>query len=245
MMEEKGIGRPSTYASTIKTLQSHGYVTSKSGILTPTETGLRTTFVLNKYFPEIVSTEYTANMEGQLDKIEAGSEERLEAMNNFYFPFIEKFTEVSGKMYKDPAQETGELCPKCGAPLVIKKSRYGTFTACSNYPKCDYIKKPEKVAPKQTGEMCPECGKPLVERTDRKGRVFVACSGYPSCHYIKGAEKSEGGKTGYTEADYVKACPSCKDGHLVVKHGKKVDFLGCTNFPKCHYHEWISKKPAK
>lgn len=241
LMEEKGIGRPSTYASTIKTLQSRGYVVSKAGILTPTETGLRTTTVLEKYFPEIVSTKYTADMETKLDQIQDGNEKKLDAMNSFYGPFKEKFDEVASKMYKDPDQQTGEVCPVCGAPLVIKKSKYGPFTACSNYPKCKYIKKEPKPAPKETGEMCPVCGKPLVERKDRKGRTFVACSGYPSCNYIKGNENKPAANT-YTEKDYVKECPSCKTGHLVVKHGKRADFLGCTNFPKCRYHEWIDKK---
>jgi DNA topoisomerase-1 len=246
MMEEKGIGRPSTYASTIKTLIDRGYVTSKSGIITPTETGLRTTLVLNKYFPEIVSTEYTADMEGKLDQIEEGKESKLEAMNEFYKPFIEKFLKVQEQMYKDPAQPTGEMCPVCGSPLVVKKSRYGTFIACSNYPKCKFIKKEPKAPAKETGEMCPVCGKPLVERKDRKGNIFVACSGYPSCHYIKGQEnKPQAEKKVYTEADWVKPCPKCKSGHLVVKHGHKVDFLGCTNFPKCHYHEWIDDKSKK
>jgi DNA topoisomerase I len=246
LMEEKGIGRPSTYASTIKTLQTRGYVTSKGGILTPTEEGARTTFVLNKYFPEIVSTEYTANMETTLDKIEEGDETLLQAMNDFYYPFMKKYEDVAEKMYKDPAQPTGENCPVCGSPLVIKKSRYGTFIACSNYPKCNYIKKPEKAAPVYTGENCPVCGKPLVERKDRKGNTFVGCSGYPECHYIKGAENRVMTKAVYTEKDWVKPCPACKTGHLVKKHGRKVDFLGCTNFPKCHYHEWLDdkKKPT-
>jgi DNA topoisomerase-1 len=241
LMEEKGIGRPSTYATTIKTLQTRGYVTSKGGVLTPTETGIRTTVVLNKYFPEILSTEYTANMESELDKIEEGQETKLQAMNEFYGPFIEKYTKVQETMYKDPAQPTGEMCPVCGSPLVIKKSRYGTFVACSNYPKCKYIKKEPKAEPKYTGEMCPECGKPLVERKDRKGQTFIGCSGYPACHYIKGQEANAAKKV-ITEADWVKPCPSCKTGHLIVKHGRKVDFLGCTNFPKCHYHEWLDNK---
>jgi DNA topoisomerase-1 len=155
---------------------------------------------------------------------------------------MSKYTKVAELMYKDPAQETGEKCPVCGSPLVIKKSRYGSFVACSNYPKCKYIKKEPKPEPKYTGEMCPECGKPLVERVDRKGQTFVACSGYPACHYIKGAENKESTKKVYTEADWVKPCPKCKTGHLVVKKGRKVSFLGCTNFPKCHYHEWLSDK---
>lgn len=246
MMEEEGIGRPSTYASTIKTLIARGYVTSTKGILSPTETGLRTTFVLNKYFPEILSTKYTAKMESTLDEIEEGKETELEAMKDFYYPFIEKFEDVEKKMYKDPDQETGEMCPVCGSPLVVKKSRYGSFVACSNYPSCKYIKREKKEAPVETGEMCPRCGKPLVIRHDRRGKEFVACSGYPSCNYIKGKdEKETANKTVYTEADYVKPCPSCKDGHLVVKHGRRVDFLGCTNFPKCRYHEWLTPKKGK
>lgn len=244
MMEEKGIGRPSTYASTIKTLIRSGYITSKGGIVTPTEAGSRTTLVLGKYFPEIVSSEYTANMEKTLDEISNGEESRLDAMNSFYGPFIQKYEEVAKKMYKDPDEETGELCPKCGSPLVKKKSKYGTFVACSNYPSCSYIKKEKKEEPKQTGELCPLCGKPLVERKNKKGETFIGCSGYPSCSYIKGRE-SKKVTTTYTEKDYVKPCPSCKDGHLVVKQGKRVKFLGCTNFPKCRYHEWIDEKKKK
>lgn len=245
LMEEKGIGRPSTYASTIQTLQRSGYITSKSGIVTPTETGLRTTFVLSKYFPEIVSSEYTANMEKTLDEISNGEETRLDAMNQFYGPFMDKFQEVAEKMYKDPAQETGELCLVCGAPLVIKKSKYGSFVACSNYPACSYIQKKKKEEPKQTGEMCPVCGKPLVERKNKKGETFIACSGYPACSYIKGRDEKKKEAVSYTEKDYVKPCPNCKTGHLVIKQGKRVKFLGCTNFPKCRYHEWITDKKTK
>ncbi len=244
MMEEKGIGRPSTYASTIKTLIRSGYITSKGGIVTPTEAGSRTTFVLNKYFPEIVSSEYTANMEKTLDEISSGEETRLGAMNSFYGPFMEKYEEVAQKMYKDPDEATGEDCPVCGSPLVIKKSKFGSFVACSNYPSCSYIKKEKKEEPKQTGENCPLCGKPLVERKNRKGETFIGCSGYPSCSYIKGREEKKAFPV-YTEKDYVKECPNCKDGHLVVKQGKRVKFLGCTNFPKCRYHEWITDKKKK
>ncbi len=240
-MEEKGIGRPSTYASTIKTLITRKYVTSKSGVLTPTDSGIKTTKVLDKYFPEIISSGYTANMETTLDKIELGEETRSKAMNDFYGPFIVKFEEVRKVMYKDPDEETGEMCPECGKPLVLKRGRYGTFTACSDYPNCKYVL---KIVPKveETGEMCPLCGKPLVKRKNKKGQEFIGCSNYPNCFYIKGKDGEPSTKKEYTEADYVKECPSCHKGHLVIKHGKKVDFLGCTNFPKCRYHEWLSKK---
>ncbi len=240
-MEEKGIGRPSTYASTIKTLITRKYVTSKSGVLTPTDSGIKTTKVLDKYFPEIISSGYTANMETTLDKIELGEESRSKAMNDFYDPFIVKFEDVKTRMYKDPDEETGEMCPECGKPLVVKRGRYGTFTACSDYPNCKYVL---KVVPKleETGEMCPECGKPLVKRKNRRGQEFIGCSNYPNCTYIKGENGEKVAKKEYVEADYIKDCPSCHKGHLVLKHGKKVDFLGCTNYPKCRYHEWLSKK---
>lgn len=248
-MEEKGIGRPSTYASTIKTLISRKYVTSKGGVLTPTEEGKKTTTVMEKYFPEIVSDTYTANMEKELDQIEAGAKSELEAMDDFYRPFIGKFQAVAEAMWKDPQEETGESCPLCGSPMVKKKSRYGTFEACSNYPKCKYIKRPET---EETGESCPLCGKPLIKRKNKRGEEFIGCSGYPSCRYIKtDAKRAEKGKTKkdapvYAEKDYVKPCPKCKTGHLVLKHGKKVDFLGCTNYPRCHYCEWLKdeKKSA-
>ncbi len=242
LMEEKGIGRPSTYASTIQTLQRSGYITSKAGIVTPTEIGLRTTSVLSKYFPEIVSSEYTANMEKTLDEISNGEETRLDAMEHFYEPFMEKYEDVYKNM---PLIGTGDFCPKCGAPLVVRNSKYGSFVACSNYPTCSYIQKPKKEAPKETGEMCPLCGKPLVERVNKQGKTFIACSGYPACSYIKGREESKKEAPVYTEKDYVKPCPSCKSGHLVIKQGKRVKFLGCTNFPKCRYHEWINEKKPK
>lgn len=243
LMEEKGIGRPSTYASTIRTLIARKYVKSDKGILTPTESGTKTTIVLTKYFPEIVSTEYTAQMETKLDEIEEGKEDRVQAMKEFYYPFIEKFNEVSQKMYKDPLEETGEMCPVCGSPLVKRKNRYGkTFIGCSAYPKCTYIKK-EETPVEYTGKNCPLCGSPLVKRVNKKGQTFVACSAYPTCHYIEGNEHKE--KKVYTEKDYVKPCPSCKDGHLVLRHGKKADFLGCTNFPKCRYHEWLKDDKKK
>lgn len=242
LMEEKGIGRPSTYASTIQTLlnRSRAYVTSKGGVLTPTERGVRTTEALEQNFPEIVSTNYTAQMESELDQIEEGKQTRLQAMTSFYYPFMEKFEKVRESMEKTPDEPTGEMCPVCGSPLVYKTGRYGRFVACSNYPKCKYV---QKEKPKETGRLCPVCGKPLVYRKDRKGREFVACSGYPSCTYIEGNETQEkNNPTTYTEKDWVKPCPSCHTGHLVVKHGKKADFLGCTNFPKCRYHEWINDK---
>ncbi|MCQ2742641.1 MAG: type I DNA topoisomerase [Bacilli bacterium] len=241
LMEEKGIGRPSTYASTIKTLIDRKYVSSTGGILSPSESGIKTTKALKTYFPEIVSDAYTAQMEVTLDQIEKGEAVFLSTMQSFYTPFIARFKEVTATMPKDEDERTGDICPECGSPMVVKKGRFGQFIACSNYPTCKYVLREEKAAPKETGEACPECGKPLVERKDKKGRPFVACSGYPRCRYIKGNEERK--KPTFNPDDYVKECPRCKTGHIVVKHGKKgkSDFYGCTNFPKCRYIEAIKK----
>ena len=245
MMEEKGIGRPSTYASTIKLLVAHGYVTSKGGVLTPTDTGTLTTVVMEDCFPAIVSFDYTAKMESQLDEIEEGKLKKIDAMNSFYGPFIKDLEVATEKIAKhDPAKDNPVgVCPDCGSPLVTKKSRYGTFIACSNYPTCHYVQK-EPSTTKETGEICPECGKPLVIRKDKKsGKEFIACSGFPKCRYIKNIDGTEAQKKETITPDqYVKPCPKCKTGHLVLKHGKKVDFLGCTNFPKCRHHEWLTEK---
>ncbi len=243
-MEEKGIGRPSTYATTIETLIKRKYVTATRGVLTPTEEGKKAVLTLQQYFPDIVSTDYTAEMERKLDKVEEGSETFLQAMNEFYESFEKNFLAAKEKMQKAPDEETGELCPECGHPLVVKRSRSGqTFIGCSNYPACRYIKKEAKKPDEPVGENCPECGKPLLYKTNKKGERFIACSGFPSCRYTRSLDgKPAAAKKVYTEEDYVKPCPRCKTGHLIVRQGKRKQFLACTNFPKCRYMEWLDKK---
>ncbi len=246
-MEEKGIGRPSTYASTIDTLSKRKYISTSKGVISPTEDGEKAVRVLEKYFPDVVSTDYTATMERQLDKVETGETTFLDAMTEFYNPFIENFAKAKELMQREPKQETGELCPLCGKPLVIKQSRKGqAFIGCSGFPKCHFIKKEEKPDAEETGESCPDCGAPLVFKKNKKGEKFIGCSRFPDCHYTRNLtapKKPVAPKASkYTEADYVKPCPQCKKGFLVLKHGKKTDFLGCTNFPRCHYHEWLNPK---
>ena len=241
LMEEVGIGRPSTYASTIETLRSRKYVTDNAGILTVTEQGSRTAHVLNKYFPDIVNTKYTAKMEEKLDNVQSGSDSRLQVLSDFYYPFIKEVEEANVLMYKDQDEPTGKKCPICGGDLVYKQGKNGQFIGCSNYPTCKYIEKEPKKDLVYTGEVCPECGKPLVERKKPRGKsTFIACSGYPTCHYIKPVDN----KPSYTEKDYVKKCPKC-DGFLVKKTKGKSSFLGCTNYPTCHYIENITRKRRK
>ena len=230
LMEDKKIGRPSTYASTISTLLKREYVVSKSGSISSTEQGQKTAHVLRKYFPSFVDVKYTAQMEEKLDHIQEGEVSRSEALTDFYYPFIKICEDATKKMYKDIDEPTGRKCPKCGAPLVYKKSKFGNFVGCSNWPTCEYREK-EIEDLEQTGEKCPVCGKPLVYRVGKKGKKFVACSGYPQCNYVKKEE---------IPAEVVKKCPEC-GGDLIVRGRGKKKFLGCSNFPKCHHIEKLDK----
>ena len=239
MMEEVGIGRPSTYASTISTLKKRKYVEEEKGILIVTDQGKKTAHVLDKYFPEIVNAKYTAEMENKLDTISEGNNSSISILESFYDDFMDHFSKVVKIMYVDEPIPTGERCPICGADLIYKEGKNGQFVGCSNYPSCKYVKK-EKKEIILTGDICPKCGKPLVERKDAKGRTFVACSGYPTCRYIVKEEKPV-----QEEVQIVKKCPNCETGQLVKKHGRYGYFLGCTNYPDCKYMEKLHKKGRK
>ena len=247
-MEEKGIGRPSTYASTIDTLLKRKYITSTKGVLAPTPDGIKAVETLEVYFPDIVSSDYTALMETKLDKVENGAETSMEALNEFYGPFMENFEKAKERMNQEGFLPTGEMCPECGKPLVHRKSRKGEdFIGCSNYPACRYVKRDEPTI-EYTGEMCPECGSPLIYKKSRKGDKFIGCSNYPKCSYTasaKGKKNPPKKPVEITEADYVKPCPMCKTGHLILRKGKKAEFLGCTNYPKCRHMEWLNTKKPK
>lgn len=244
LMEEVGIGRPSTYASTIDTIRKRKYVDNESGILITTKQGNLTSVVLNKYFPEIVNTKYTATMEKKLDNIEEGNQSRSKILNDFYYPFIEEFDRVSKIMYKESFVETGEKCPKCGAPLVIKEGKNGQFVGCSNFPECKYVQKQESDAPKPTpiGEKCPECGGELLLR-NKNGNSFITCSNFPKCRYTRKVASSNTSPV-IEEEKKVKDCPDC-DGYLVKKKGRFGYFLGCINYPKCNHMERILRKKRK
>ena len=235
-MEELGIGRPSTYASTISTLKTRKYVTTEKGVFTPTVQGVDTVKTLNDFFPRFMDTTYTSNMEKKLDDIVDGNDSRINLLNGFYEEFMNLHQVAQKEMGKAKPVETGENCPICSSPLVIKKSKFGEFTACSNYPSCHYIK-PKEVKPLEVleNEVCPKCGKALVKRTSKNGDFF-ACSGFPKCRYIKGQEEQK------KEEDVVsdKTCPKCGKP-LLIKKGRnnRGDFLACSGFPKCRHIESI------
>ena len=233
LMEDKGIGRPSTYAATIQILLTRKYVSSEKGVLKPTEQGILTSNVLSKYFKDLMNTEYTAEMEENLDKISEGEISELKVIQDFYYPFIEHFNEVKEVMYKEPLKPTGEKCPLCGSDLVYRNGKHGEFIGCSNYPACKYVKKEEKEEPKEVGRVCPNCGAPLVIRKNKKGQEFIGCSNYPKCRYVESINPPE------VETEE-KFCPEC-GAKMVVKYSRRGKFWGCSNYPKCTHVEPYKK----
>lgn len=179
-MEELGIGRPSTYASTITTLTQRGYVTLVEKKLNPTEIGITTTDKLQEFFSDLINVEYTAKMEEDLDKIAEGNKVWYKLLESFYKDFEPEVENAFDKMEKKEDEQTGEACPNCGKPMVIKNGRFGKFEACSGYPECKYIKPKEK-APVVEVCNCPKCGGKIVERKSKRGKVFYGCGNFPKC----------------------------------------------------------------
>ena len=197
-LEEDGIGRPSTYAMIIDTIQARGYVTlapvsekSRTKFFTPTEQGTLTTDKLEQYFSSIINVSYTRDMESELDEIADGTREEVPTLRSFYDKFTPLLETAYEKMEKVAPEKVGEICPDCGGELVYRNSRYGKFISCSNFPTCKYTRSlvvKEKEKPEPTGKMCPECGKELLKRKSRFGTYFLGCSGFPKCHYMENLE---------------------------------------------------------
>lgn len=179
-MEELGIGRPSTYASTITTLTQRGYVTLIEKKLNPTEIGITTTDKLQEFFSDLINVEYTAKMEEDLDKIAEGKKVWYKLLESFYKDFEPEVENAFDKMEKKEDEQTGEVCPNCGKPMVIKTGRFGKFEACSGYPECKYIKPKEKAPVVEVCD-CPKCGGKIVERKTKRGKVFYGCGNFPKC----------------------------------------------------------------
>lgn len=214
-MEDLGIGRPSTYAKTIDTIKERDYVTLEDKKFKPTEIGIETTDKLQEFFSDLINVEYTAAMEEDLDKVAEGNKDSIKILRDFYNQFEPEVEAAFKNMEKKKAEETGEVCPECGSPLVIRKGRYGEFTACSNYPTCKYIKREEKEV--KVLCKCPKCGSDIVEKTTRKGKVFYGCSNYPKC------------KVAVWDIPVGEVCPEC--GELLVEKNKKIKCSSC-NYEK-------------
>lgn len=237
-LEEKGIGRPSTYAAIMSTIQEREYVDKVESKFKPTDLGCLVNSLLVEQFPDLLDVEFTAGMEKKLDEVEEGKASWVETIRDFYGPFkitLEKATK-SMRNVKTEEIPTDLLCEKCGGGMVIKWGRNGQFLACSSYPECkntkEFIKtesgevKVKEQAIEETGEACPKCGSPMVLRSGRFGK-FIACSKYPECKTTKAIT------TGVT-------CPESDcGGTLTEKRSKKGKvFFSCSNWPKCKYATW-------
>ena len=201
-MEKLGIGRPSTYAKIISVLKERKYVTIKDKKFYPTDTGITVTDKLQEFFSSIINVNYTAEMENDLDLIADGKLVWYKVLDKFYKDFEPLLNQAFKEMEKVSPEETGEMCPECGSPLVIRSGKFGKFVACSNYPECKYIKKEEK----QVVEVCdcPKCGGKIIEKTTRRGKTFYGCNNFPKCKYALW-DKPTG-----------EICPKC-NGLLVTK----------------------------
>ncbi len=214
-MEELGIGRPSTYAKTIDTIEERGYVKVIDKKFIPTEVGIETTDKLQEFFKDIINVEYTKNMEDDLDKIAEGNMEWNKLLSIFYQEFEPKVEVAFKNMEKKAPEETGESCPNCGSPLVIKQSKYGKFTACSNYPTCKYIKSSKEEKEVKEIISCPKCDGKILEKKTKRGKIFYGCSNYPKCDFASWDKPIE------------EKCPNC-NGTLTEKKDK----IKCMN---CDY----------
>ncbi len=214
-LEEEGIGRPSTYAPTMSTIVSRGYVEKEGKSLKPTKLGRVVTDLLSDYFPDVTDTEFTAELEKKLDEIEEGEQKWVSVLSEFYEPFSERLEHAKDNMESvNLVEETDEECEKCGRPMVVKYGRYGKFLACSGYPDCKNTK-PYLI---KTGVDCPVCEDgELVERKSRKGRTFYGCSNYPDCDFMVWNKPIN------------KKCPECNSLMVVKNYKRKGTVHKCTN----------------
>ncbi len=227
-LESLGIGRPSTYAPTITILQQRKYIEIEKKRIHPTEIAFTVIEMLEKHFPEIVDSNFTAQMEETLDKVASGEENWQKILKDFYTPFMQKIEEGKKNIKSlKVATPTGEMCPKCGSELLLRKGRYGEFIACSNFPKCKYTKNTDGTEPEQpeeTDEKCDKCGSPMVIKNSKRGK-FLACSAYPKCKNAKPLTPPK---------EIAVPCPEC-GGKLQEREGRRGKFYGCTNYPKCKF----------
>ncbi len=246
-LEQYGIGRPSTYAPTISTIEARNYVQREENKrLKPTEIAFTVIDLLTNHFKNIVDYEFTAQMETNLDEIAEGKHKWHETIDNFYKPFHSnlevKYKEVNKKDIM-PEEKTDEVCDKCESPMIIKTGRFGKFMSCSNYPECKNVKnlktdgtldkegddQLKALQEKYKGEVCDKCNSEMIIKNGRFG-PFLACSGYPKCKNIKGLEENKN-STGIK-------CPKCGKGEIVQKRSKRGAFYACDNYPDCKNAYW-------
>ncbi|MGO4543864.1 type I DNA topoisomerase [Paenibacillus sp. 2TAB23] len=222
-LEELGIGRPSTYAPTLETIQKRGYIAMEEKKFMPTELGDLVIQLMEEFFPEILDAEFTANMEGNLDHVEEGTEDWVKVLANFYESFEKRLEVAEDEMKEIEIQDevSDEICEKCGRHLVYKMGRFGKFLACSGFPDC----RNTKPIVKDIGVTCPKCAEgKIIERRSKKGRIFYGCDQYPGCDYVSWDKPTN------------KPCPQCEESKLVEKRNRSGAKLIC---PTCDYSEEV------
>ncbi len=240
-LEERGIGRPSTYANILTTIQDRQYALKKQRKFKPTELGTIVTNLLVKHFAELFDVAYTARMEEELDAVEDGKTTWVEALDGFYTKFEKDLSEAKVNMENIKRQEipTEEVCEKCGKPMVIKWGQFGSFLACTGYPECSNTRElpkddeeDEEEKDEETIEPCENCGKPMTLKRGRFGQ-FYACTGYPECKTTRKIGPGES-KPKTPDIPLEEKCPKC-DTNLVLKEGRFGQFTSCPNYPTCKY----------
>ncbi|MCE5309956.1 MAG: type I DNA topoisomerase [Acidobacteriales bacterium] len=240
-LESDGVGRPSTYASILSTIQEREYVKKEGGRFVPTELGMVVTDLLVESFDDIFEVQYTANMEEALDEIEEGKIDWRLALNEFYEKFRVDLERAETEMtdIKRMEKPTDLVCDKCGKPMVIKWGRHGSFIACTGYPECTNTRELSVDLPdvdkvdlseQENEEYCPNCGRPMVLKKGRFGQ-FLACSGYPDCKTTRRLDSQEVRKP---DVPLDEKCPRCGN-NLVLKSGRYGEFTACSNYPKCKF----------
>jgi DNA topoisomerase-1 len=230
-LEKENIGRPSTYAPIIQTIQDRNYVEQKERRFFATDLGLVVTDLLVEHFPKILDLKFTAHMEDELDDIVTGKEEMVRVLDEFYHPFQESLKAAEKNMQR-ASLPTDEKCHECGAPMHVKFGRTGQFLGCSRYPDCKATRPMEggpRPAAIETEHICPKCGKSLVQRESKRG-PFYSCSGYPKCK--ESFNIGENGEPVPSKVETEHACPKCGKP-MALKQSARGPFLGCTGYPKC------------
>jgi DNA topoisomerase-1 len=243
-LEARGIGRPSTYATIISTIQDREYATKHGGNFVPTEIGEVVVELLVESFQELFDYEYTARMEDHLDRIESGREKWNDAMRDFYDRFSKRLAVAEKNMrdIKTEEIETEEICDKCGRKMVIKWGKFGRFIACSGYPECKNTREIPRVSNLENGNgaadeeeelLCEKCGSAMVLKRGRFGE-FMACSGYPECRNTKKIVKHADAVSVKQDVALEETCPTCGK-NLAVKHGRFGEYTACSDYPNCKY----------
>ena len=236
-LEAQGIGRPSTYASIIQTIQDRGYVTQRERRFHATDLGMVVNDKLLKFFPDVFDLRFTARMEDRLDEIEAGREQWVKVLRDFYTPFQRDLAAAGEKMVHAKAETAPSeyACPECGKQMAYRWNKHGRYLACEGYPKCKTTfpvdEDGRKVEPRQVDVVCPECGKPMLVRRGRFG-VFLGCSGYPDCRGTLPCDEQGQPLRLVKPEDIKQSCTECGSAMVVRRRGRRA-FLACSKYPKC------------